>query len=275
MTVTQTIFNLDPDSLTGPLGAHHHARFVGQGPELLVHFATAPKGMDEGQHHSPLEAQARQRGWSLLTIVAQAGHDFRADAVIDLFDRCVDGAVFDPFEQTLFYGDEDGGYAALCYALAAPGARIVSVTPKAPARPPQARYLPDPANLAVASRIVWLQDPTYADAIAPDAAAQVLTTRFLAPQAEARLLRYGVLWTLLDGAMGDGVTPQVIYTGLRARRDDQRYIRRLLALCQPKGRQARAAVIAGSYAARSGHPRYRDTYNKLIEEHDLKGFLPI
>ncbi|WP_224825466.1 hypothetical protein [Cognatishimia sp. MH4019] len=273
--MNQTIFDLDPDSLTGPLGAHHHARFTGQGAELLVHFATTPKGMDADQHHSPLEAQARQRGWSLLTIVAQAGHDFRADAVIGFFDRCVDGAIFDQFEQTLFYGDEDGGYAALCYALSAPGARIVSVTPKAAAQPPQARYLPESKNLAVASRLIWLHDPTSADAMKPDEAAQVLTTRFLAPEAEARLLRYGVFWTLLEGAMGGGVAPSAIYKGLRARRDDQRYIRRLLALCKPADRQARAAVIAGSYAARSGHPRYRETYRKLIEAHDLKGFMPI
>ncbi|MEL7212920.1 MAG: hypothetical protein AAGK92_09680 [Pseudomonadota bacterium] len=273
--MSQRNFNLDPASLTGPLGAHHHARFTGQGTELLVHFATAPKGMDANQHHSPLEAQARHRGWSLLTIVAEAGHDFRADAVIAFFDRCVDGGVFDPFEQTLFYGDEDGGYAALCYALSAPGARIVSVTPKAPAQSPEMRYLPQPENLMAASRLVWLHDPTNADGVAPYGDAQILRARYLAPEAEARLLRYGVLWTLLDSAMGAGVEPRDIYTGLRARRDDQRHIRRLLALCQGDASQLRPAVIAGSYAARSGHPRYRDTYNKLIDEHDLDGFSPL
>ena len=275
MTVTQTTFDLDPASLTGPLGAHHHVRFAVEGPELLVHFATAPKGMDADHHHSALEVQARQRGWSLLTIIAEFGHDFRAPDVIAFFDRCVDGAVFDQFEETLFYGDQEGGYAALCYALAAPAARIVTVMPKAPDQILEARYLPEAANLAVASRLVWLTDPTSDAAMTPDPPAQVVRNRFLEPGPEKRLLRYGAFWALLDGAMNHGVAASQIHSAIRARRGDRLYIRRLAAQCISAKKFSRAAVVTGSFAKRTGHKRFRDSYAKMIEEHDLKGFSKI
>ena len=246
MTVTQTTFDLDPASLTGPLGAHHHVRFAVEGPELLVHFATAPKGMDADHHHSALEVQARQRGWSLLTIIAEFGHDFRAPDVIAFFDRCVDGAVFDQFEETLFYGDQEG------------------VMPKAPDQILEARYLPEAANLAVASRLVWLTDPTSDAAMTPDPSAQVVRNRFLEPGPEKRLLRYGAFWALLDGAMNHGVAASQIHSAIRARRGDRLYIRRLAAQCISAKKFSRAADVTGSIAKRTGHKRFRDSYAKIL-----------
>lgn len=275
MTVTETAFDVDPDSLTGPLGLRHHVRFVDQGTDLLVHFATAPRGMDADQHHSALQVQARLRGWSLLSIVAEEGHDFRADPVIEFFDRCVDGAVFDRFGKVLFYGDDDGGYAALCYALAAPGARVVSVAPKAPRQTPGARYLPEPRNLETSAHIMWLDDPTMPNAVAPLPVTQMFTTRYLAPGAEARLLRYGLFWPLLEGAMADGFAPQVLYAGLRARHDDPVHVRRLAKICMDKGQMARTAVITGAFAKSSGRGRFRRSYNEMIETYDLQGFQPL
>lgn len=275
MTVTQTVFEPDANSLTGPIGDHHHARFSDQGGALLVHFATAPKDMEAVHHQSRLEVQARRRGWSLLAIVAEDGHDFRADPVIAFFDKCADGAVFDRFDDVIFYGDDDGGFAALCFGLAAPDARIVAVAPKAPEAELGARYRPTSANLAVAADVVWLHDPIMPDAVPPVQGAQVLITRFIAPDAEARLLRYQAFWPLLDGVMAGQVDRTTVFQRLRARREDRAHIRRLIRICLDRDQFARAAMITGAFAKASGIPRFRKSYNDMIETHDLKGFAPL
>lgn len=271
MSSSQTHFPLDPDSLTGPLGAHHFIRYSGDGTHLLVHFANAPKGMEARLHHSALEVQARKRGWALLTVIAEDGHDFRTSDVVAFFDRCVDSEVFDGFEETLFYGDAEGGYAALCYALAAPGARVVSVTPKAPISAPNPRYALDADNLLAASQVVLLHDPTMPDAIPPVDGAELLTTRFLAPDAEARMVRFGVFWPVLEGVMTDTFEPLELFQGLRQRRDDRLYIRRLSKLCVQAGQFRRAALLLGSFGQRTGRQRFIKAHNELIETHDLKG----
>lgn len=275
MTTRDHILEPDPTDLTGPVGAHHYARFFDNGPRLLVHFATAPKGMKSDQHFSALEVQARKREWSLLLLVAEAGHDFRTADVVEFFDHCSDEATFDLFEDVLFYGDGDGGYAALCYALSAPGARIVAVTPSQPAKATTERYVPEAQNLAVAQRLVWLHDPYAPRALDPSPVAQVLTTRYLKPGAEARLIRRGAFWPLLDGVMGKGVDSVSLFAALRARRNDRTYIRRLTKKCLNAGQFARAAAVAGSFAKRSGRKRFARTYASIVETYDLKGFDPI
>jgi hypothetical protein len=115
------------------LGHRHWSAFWDESPSVLVVSfermetirAATPGKMPFGY------AVARSRGWSHLCIIAEGETWFRAPEVYRHFDRLVDDAFFEDFDQVLFYGADMGGYAAAAYSVAAPGATVLAIQPRA------------------------------------------------------------------------------------------------------------------------------------------------
>jgi hypothetical protein len=130
----------EEDGYLQPLGPRHHAFFAETGPELLVTFARA-----EGIRARPdllpeRQALADAHGWSHLCLIAEGETWWRDPAVYAFFDRLVDDAFFDDFDRVLFLGAGAAGYAAAAYSVAAPGARVLALAPRATVDPARAGW---------------------------------------------------------------------------------------------------------------------------------------
>ena len=114
------------------LGADQSAYFLQAGPKLLVTFES-----ERSIQRSKLGSEprgfiyAREEGWSCLSIISKKDSWFRDQAVYQYFDNLTDNGFFDEFDQTLFYGAGSFGYAAAAYSVAAPGARVLAISPQA------------------------------------------------------------------------------------------------------------------------------------------------
>lgn len=172
-----------------PLGDRHWAFFFDDSPSLLVTFETAddirarPGNMPLGYH------VAAARRWSLLCIIADGPTWYRDKRVYGYFDRLVDDAFLEDFDQVVFYGAGPAGYAAAAFSVTAPGASVLLVAPRATMdteragwdhRNPEARrlnftdrygYAPDMTEGA--GQVFVIHDPTYA----PDAMHALLFDR--------------------------------------------------------------------------------------------------
>ena len=113
------------------VGARHWAFFAEDRPNLLVTFERAETIRARDDQLPAAYAMAKARGWSLLTLMAEGETWWRDRAVWGYFDRLVDDAFFDDFDQVLFHGAGAAGYAACAYAVTAPGARVLAVAPRA------------------------------------------------------------------------------------------------------------------------------------------------
>ena len=114
------------------LGTQHMASYVEDGSALIVTFETATSIRKTNPREEPRGwSFVRDSGWSALTIVATADTWFRDPEVYAYFDRLIDGGFFDKFEEILFYGIGQGGYAAAAFSVSAPGARVLALQPQA------------------------------------------------------------------------------------------------------------------------------------------------
>lgn len=276
MSLEQKITLPHTEMLSGSVGSQYHTRFSEAGADLFVHLANAPSGMDAHQHRPALEAHTKRFDWSYLSIVGAPGADFRGDALVDFFDTCDETEVFDSFNRVLFYGEGRAGYASLCYALAAPGAHVLTITPVQPDMDETERYQPTGRNLLAAGSVTAIEDPAMSGKFDFDRIdALVIRSRYLVPGAEERIIQYGLMAGLLGDVMSGDVDPLSLYADLRARRDHRGHIRRLASTCLGKNQPARAATIIGSFAKRNDNKRFKARFNTLIEEHDLKQFQPL
>ncbi|MFN6978284.1 MAG: phosphoadenosine phosphosulfate reductase, partial [Gemmobacter sp.] len=125
------------------LGPRHWAFFHDDSPTLLVTFETvdAIRGGSPGQ--MPLGWDiARANGWSHLCLIADGATWWRDRRVWGFFDRLVDDAFFEDFDRVCFYGAGAGGYAAAAYSVAAPGATVLALRPRATLDPGVAGWDP-------------------------------------------------------------------------------------------------------------------------------------
>jgi len=260
-----------------PLGPRHHALFIDAGPRLLVSFesAAAVRARPEGL---PLAVTtARARGWSALAIMAEGPSWWRDRAVYGYFDRLVDDAFFEDFEQVAFFGAGAGGYAACAFSVAAPGAEVLALAPQATLEPARAgwdrrflahrrlsftdRYGYAPAMTEGAGRVFVAYDPLVAE----DAMhAALFTGRHVghlrlagagaAP--EAMLAEMGVLDGLLERLVEGRLDAAAVFRAWRGRRDHAPWLRRLLTRAAAGG-PARTARLATAVLARHDMPRFR------------------
>jgi pimeloyl-ACP methyl ester carboxylesterase len=82
-----------------------------------------------------------KQDYSHLGIVMRRRNDwFRHKDLANFFDTLRDDGFFNAFKHVVFYGSSMGGYGALAYASASPGARVVAFSPQTSLDPAHARF---------------------------------------------------------------------------------------------------------------------------------------
>lgn len=266
----------EDDGYLEPLGKRHWAFFAETSPTLLVTFETAASIRSAKDNLPQGYVLAAARGWSHLCVIADGDTWYRDRAVYGYFDRLVDDAFFEDFDQVLFYGAGMGGYAATAYSVVAPGAAVVAVAPRATLDPARAGwdardrtarrlnftdrygYAPD---MTEGTGQVWLiHDPHHApDAMHAALFARPHVTLLLARHAGARvdwmLEAMNLPGPILDAAARGGLTQTSFARLWRARRDFGPYLRNLVQRSQDMGRTGLEVRALRSITARMNAPR--------------------
>lgn len=73
---------------------------------------------------------AEDSGWSILGVVSKRHIWFREEELHDVFDYLRDSSFFSKFSRCIFSGVSKGGYGALAFSAAAPGAVVVAIEPQ-------------------------------------------------------------------------------------------------------------------------------------------------
>jgi hypothetical protein len=254
-----------------PLGPRHGALFVDESPALLLvtcerldvlaaDGAALPRGVEI----------ADRRGWSALCLLAEGETAWRDEHVFGHLDRRVDEGFFEDFDRVLFYGAGLAGYAACAFSVAAPGAAVLALAPRATLDTDRAawderhprlrrsdfrsRYGYGPEMLEAAAAAVIIHDPAViedAAHAAQFAAPHVLRLawRGLGPDPEATLAAMGLLEPLI-ALVAEGGADRVALARLwRARRDHGPWLRDLVERTELRGsrgliRRALRAALA-------------------------------
>ncbi|MBQ1203671.1 MAG: glycosyltransferase family 2 protein [Loktanella sp.] len=241
--------------------------FFWEGPENALYFEPVGKKLvvtfdnihvvREDQPRWPwgYEFITKKLGCSVLGVMASKRNWFRQQFVHDSFDLLRDSGFFAQFEEILFYGASMGGFGALIYAKAAPGARILAIAPQSTL---DRRILPDDNRWGWTARLDW--DGRYADAaegtatakdvllfadpyFAPDVAQMARFSgdnirRFHMPffghQLPNALVNMGILAPIVTEILDGEFTKKRFYQLMRARRDLPRYQHDLLMKAEEK-----------------------------------------
>lgn len=263
-----------------PLGKRHGAFFIDESLEtLVVSFDTiesARAGSASGIPHAMLVAELH--GWSHLSVIAHETTWFRDEHVYRYFDRLVDDAFFEDFDQVIFYGAGANGYAAAAFSVAAPGATVVLVSPQATLDPEiapwddrfismrrtdfSARYGYAPDMIEAADDVILFFDPEE-DLDAMHAAL------FRGPQVRKIRFRYGgtrlgrelqdlkIISEVMSAAANGTPSDLSIYRALRKRRDHLPYLRNLLNRVHVEERHFLTALLCRTVSDRKQHaPRF-------------------
>jgi hypothetical protein len=270
------------------LGLRHWAFFHDDGPTLLVTFeragairAYSADGLPDGCR------LARERGWSHLCIIAEGDTWYRDPAVHRYFDRLIDDAFFEDFQQVLFYGAQMGGYAAAAFSVAAPGATVLAVQPVATLDPSVAgwddryrrarrlnftdRFGFAPGMTEGAGQVFILHDPAEREdamhaALFHRPWVTMLRARRLGSSIEAALRKMNIFDRLVTEAANGTLTPLSFATAYRERRTYGPYLRRILALQADAGRPAREMMVCRSVVGRVKAPTFRKRLAELTGE---------
>jgi hypothetical protein len=272
------------DGYVEPLGPNHWAAFTDAGTTLLVTFeprdrVRPPRG----------QAVAAARGWSHLALLAEGETFFRDQHVWRYVDRLVDDAFFEDFDRVLFYGADAAGYAACAYAVAAPGATVLAIQPRATMAPAVAvwdrrhlaarrldftsRYGFAPAMLEGSGQAFVVYDPAEREdamhaALFHRPWVTALRARWLGGQLEHVLGKLGALDGLIDAAMDGRLTPRVFAQAIRARRSYGTYLHAMMQRQRSAGHPLREAMVCRSVIARLRAPAFR---KRLMELEQARG----
>lgn len=267
------------------VGARHWAFFEDAGPQLIVTFETMQNLLaTEGQMpacHSIVQAN----GWSHLCIIADGETFYRDPAVYAHFDRLVDDAFFEDFDQVLFYGHGTmGGYAACAFAVAAPGANVLALNPRATFDPAETswdrrdraarrlnftdRYGYAPDMLEGAGKVVVIHDTIRREEAMHRALFRApwitrLATPFLGNRIEWGLRHMGLLPELVARAMDGTVTADWFAGVWRKRRDFAPYLRAILEHAEAQRRRRHQIMICRSVTRRLRAPHFARRLAKL------------
>lgn len=268
-----------------PMGEKHWAFFVDESPTLIVTFeqlddirrrpAQLPMGHDV----------AKANGWSHLCLICDGDTWYRDKRVYGYFDRLVDDAFFEDFDHVVFMGTGVQGYAAAAFAVAAPGATVIALSPRAtmdPAvaawdkRTPKARakdfnsrygYAPD--MVEGAGQVFVLHNPdVIEDAMHASLFRGKHITHFRLPSLPGRLdwalSHMRLIQHMVDAAVA-GSLDQVSFAKLwRARRNFGPYLRTILDKAEAAGRTKREMMICRSVATRLQAPRFKKRLADLL-----------
>ncbi|MBC7476565.1 MAG: hypothetical protein H7317_00540 [Pseudorhodobacter sp.] len=268
------------------VGPRHWAMFVEDSPTLIVSFETMDQARARAGQMPLAHHVAAAKGWSHLCLIADGQTWYRDPAVYAYFDRLVDEAFFEDFDQVLFYGAGPSAYAACAFSVAAPGARVLALNPVATLDPAVAgwderykagRKLDFTARYGYAPDMVdgcaglWLiYDPRQR----PDAMhaalfrapyATALRARYAGGDLESVLARLGVLTDLVILAADGKLTAASFAALWRKRRDDAAYLKNLLQDVESSGHKNRALVLCTNVVNRLKIQRFRKRLAELTE----------
>lgn len=260
------------------LGKRHWSFFHDDGPNLIVSFETIDDVQArEGQMpfgHSVAQAL----GWSHLCIISDGTTWYRDSAVYGFVDRLVDDAFFEDFDRVVFYGAGAGGYAACAFAVAAPGATVLAISPRATLNPNQAgwdrrdlngrrmdftsRYGYAPDMIEGAAEVFVLYDPTVTEDAMHAALFHApfvtdLRTPHLGARVETGLAMMGILSQILTDTCEGQLNRARFATLWRKRRVYGTYLRSILGKVETAGRLRLAAGICRSVTERMNAPKFR------------------
>jgi hypothetical protein len=184
---------------------------------------------------------ARDKGWSYLGLVADGLTWFRDPAVFRYVDRLVEDTFFEDFDHVLFYGAGPAGHAAAAYAVAATGATVLAISPRAAAPVDSSpRYADAPRMLMGAGEAIVISNPDVAEdsaQAAQFASPNVLhvSTRCVGEAIEARLAEMSVLPDLIIAAAEGRLDRLTFAKAWRKRRDHAPYRTALRAKADARG----------------------------------------
>lgn len=275
------------DGYFEPLGGRHWAFFHDDGPVLLVTFETIDSILNRPDRLSYGHSVAAAKGWSHLCIVSDGVTWYRDGAVYRYFDRLVDDSFFEDFDRVVFYGAGPAGYAACAFSVAAPGATVVAVSPRATLAPDIAgwdqrhradrrldfasRYGFAPDMVEGAGGVFLIHDPAKAEDAMHAALFRAphvtpLRTAYLGERIEETLVALGILPQLLVEA-GEGRLTAALFARLwRKRGDSIYYMDSLIGRAQAQGNDRRVWRIAGEAAERIGAQRYKRLLARLAPQ---------
>ncbi len=274
------------------LGKGHTAAFIEAGPKLLVTFESAPSVVQRSSAALPVGFEhLTVDGWSHLGVFAKTDGWFRNPKIFAYFDRLIDDAFFDNFEEVLFYGADGGGYAACAYSVAAPGCRVLAIRPQATLDPRitgfDHRYKKDrrqsftgrygyapemidgAAQVSIAFDPLQRLDAVHA-ALFTKPHMQMLRCPAMGLRLEKGLDSLGVTADLRRLAM-DGALDRLSFAKLmRARRTHPGYLQRMLSWTEVAKRPKLSANVC-AHAIRAG---YRKGFTEKLDELQKAGHRP-
>lgn len=269
------------------LDAKHSALFLEDNQTLLVTFEDAQSVRAHPDHVPMGWTIAEEAGWSQLSVMAEGDTWFRSEEIYRFFDELVDDGYFDEFDRIVFYGTGDCGYAAAAFSVAAPGSTVIVVNPQATLDPrvtewdPRfashrrmnftGRYGYAPDMLDAAERAFVLYDPenpfdAMHTALFTKPNVTKLRCRHLGPKLDDELAQMGILTEVIDAACEGHLNEQVFHRLYRTRRNNTRYLRRLLDKVEAKNHPYLAAMLCKSVADRAKAPKFQKRLAELEEQ---------
>jgi len=275
------------------LGKRHSAFFLDQSPTLLVTFETVRSIRENQPGQMPLGHQvAKGRDWSHLCLIADGDTWYRDAAVYGYFDRLVDEAFFEDFDQVVFFGAGMAGYAAAAYSVTAPGATVIAVQPQATLDPRVAgwdprwpemrrtsftdRYGFAPDMTEGAGQVFVLFDPEQV----LDAMHAALFTKPFVTQLRCRGLgrdiavsldEMHILPSMLAAACSGAFDARMFSIFYRARRNYRPYLRSLLTNLDRDGRAYLSALLCRNVVERMEAPKMKARLEQLQNDLAVMG----
>lgn len=270
------------------LGPDHAALFAHRKPTIIVTFETVESIRRRGQEHMPMGyALAEAKGWSHLCLISRHMSWYRDRAIYAYFDRLVDDAFFEDFEQVVFYGAGPAGYAAAAYSVTAPGATVILLQPQATLDPAVAgwdprfseqrrlnftdRYgfAPDMTEGAGQVYVIFDPDQTF-DAMHAALFRRPFTTllpcRNMGSDLVGALTAMHILPSALVSAGIGAFDDEMFWTFYRARRNHVPYLRKLLSKLEADGRPYLGALIARNAGERLNDGKFRARAEELRQK---------
>ncbi len=195
-------------------GTVNAAAFIPGGADLVVTFDDQRHARHGGPRWPADYALLdRKLGVSVLGVMSEARNWFREDFVHDLFDELSARGFFARFDRVLFLGAGMGGFAALSYARAAPGAAVLSLAPQSTM---DRDVLPGETRWGWTAGLDWSGRYRDAAEALPEAGAVTIATDRLAAADRPHIARLaGANVTVLNAPfMGGGIADVLRGTGL-------------------------------------------------------------
>jgi hypothetical protein len=275
------------------LGEMHSAVFSDHGPVLLVTFESISAIRRGPPEQLPLAFRiGRERSWSSLSLIAHGDTWFRDADVFGYFDRLVDDAFFENFDQVVFYGAGMAGYAAAAFSVTAPGATVVALQPQATLDPLRAgwdhrfaehrrigfggRYAYAPDMTEGAGPVFVIYDPDQSlDAMHAALFARPWVTLLPCPHigrdVAGALDGMRVLPSILTAACTGVFDRTMFRTFYRMRRNYPPYLRGLMAKLDTDGRPLLNAILCRNVVQRLNGPKFRAKLTELEAQLERAG----